>query len=120
MKNNLILFMISLSTLFSCNTKQNDSITVLNANEFKEAIAAKNIQLVDVRTLKEYNTGHIKNAKNIDFFSSNFVDKFQNFNKEKPIYIYCRSGSRSKQSAKKLSALGFKKIYDLKGGYLNY
>jgi len=112
--------MISLSTLFSSKSQQDDAIIVLNLDKFKEAISAKNIQLVDVRTSDEYKSGHIKNAKNIDFFSSNFIDQFQLLNKEEPIYIYCRSGSRSKQSAKKLYAIGFKKIYDLEGGYLNY
>ena len=122
--------MISLSTLFSSKSQQDDAIIVLNLDKFKEAISAKNIQLVDVRTSDEYKSGHIKNAKNIDcsclcienyeVFSSNFIDQFQLLNKEEPIYIYCRSGSRSKQSAKKLYAIGFKKIYDLEGGYLNY
>jgi len=120
MNKKIILFMISLSTLFSSKSQQDDAIIVLNLDKFKEAISAKNIQLVDVRTSDEYKSGHIKNAKNIDFFSSNFIDQFQLLNKEEPIYIYCRSGSRSKQSAKKLYAIGFKKIYDLEGGYLNY
>jgi len=34
--------------------------------------------------------------------------------------LYCRSGNRSKKSAEKLIDLGFKKIYDLKGGFIEW
>ncbi|WP_316930389.1 rhodanese-like domain-containing protein [Formosa agariphila] len=62
----------------------------------------------------------MKNAKNIDFFSSNFTNEISKLDKNKAIYVYCRSGARSKQSSKKLSALGFTEIYDLKNGFMGY
>ena len=109
-----------LSSLFGLNSQTDKSIMVLNASAFKDAINNKKVQLIDVRTASEYQSGHIKNAKNIDFFASSFANQVSKLNKDKAIYIYCRSGSRSKQSAKKLSAMGFKEIYDLKNGYLGY
>ena len=109
-----------LSSLFGINSQTDEAIKVLNANEFRDAVHNKKVQLVDVRTANEYKSGHIKNAKNIDFFSSNFKNEISKLDQDKPIYVYCGSGSRSKQSTKKLSAMGFKEIYDLKNGYLGY
>lgn len=109
-----------ISALFGKKETQNDSIKVLTPMEFKQKIEGQKTQLVDVRTLKEFNSGHIKGAKNIDFFSGKFHVEFDKLNKEKPVYVYCRSGSRSRQTSKKLLAMGFTMIYDLHGGILNY
>lgn len=109
-----------ISALFGKKETQNESIQVLTPMEFKLKNEGQNTQLVDVRTPKEFNSGHIKGAKNIDFFSGRFHVEFDKLNKEKPLYIYCRSGSRSRQASKKLFAMGFTMIYDLQGGILNY
>ena len=106
------------NSLFGEKAPATDAIEVLDVAAFKEAISSKSVQLVDVRTKLEYNAGHIENAANIDFFDrSNFNENFAHFDREQPIYLYCRSGHRSQRSAKKLLKIGFKKIYDLKGGY---
>lgn len=110
-----------LSTLFGIKNEASDKIDILNATLYADAISGKKIQLVDVRTSGEYHSGHIKNAINIDFFHRrNFEKSFENMNKEKPIYLYCRSGARSRKSAFRLVEMGFSKIYDLKGGYMRW
>jgi rhodanese-related sulfurtransferase len=107
-----------ISSLFGDKSRSSDNIEILDASTFKEAIATENVQLVDVRTKLEYNAGHIEKAVNIDFFDrSNFNENFATFNREEPIYVYCRSGHRSQRAAKKLAQIGFKKIFDLKGGF---
>jgi rhodanese-related sulfurtransferase len=99
----------------------NDQIKVLSPGEYRNAIAGKKVQLVDVRTAAEFNTGHIAGAVNIDFFQPVIFDeKFANFNKKEPVYIYCRSGNRSISAARKLLQMGFNEVYDLQGGYLNW
>ncbi|EGV43401.1 rhodanese-like domain-containing protein [Bizionia argentinensis JUB59] len=107
-----------LSMLFG--TAQNSAVKVLSAEEFKAQIGKGKVQLADVRTPGEFNSGHIKNAKNIDFFTGSFADKFEKLSKEKPVYLYCRSGARSKKASNKLVTMGFTEIYDLKGGYNNW
>lgn len=92
-------------------------ISVIEVEEYKKKIAKKDVQLVDVRTPEEYKEGHIKGAKNIDFFSEDFVEQFEGMDKNEPIYIYCRSGNRSAKASKKLSEAGFKNIIDLEGGF---
>lgn len=110
-----------MSTLLGANAQQNDTLKILTASEFNEAIKNNDVQLVDVRTAKEFNEGAIENALNIDFFlQETFNEEFGKLNKEQPVYLYCRSGNRSQQAARKLDSLGFKKIYDLKGGYMGW
>ena len=108
------------TALFGVNTFQTNAIKVLSLTEFKEHTENKNVQLIDVRTSDEFNSGHIKDAKNIDFYSGNFNVEFNKLDKEQPVYVYCRSGSRSRKTASKLEAIGFTEIYDLNGGFLNY
>lgn len=109
-----------LSSIFGIKPKQNDALKLLNAQTFKDAVENKKVQLIDVRTPGEFMSGHIEGAKNIDFYSGKFNVDFNKLNKETPVYLYCRSGSRSRQTAKKLASMGFKEIYDLQGGILNY
>ena len=90
-------------------------------SSIQNAIDNKSIQLVDVRTTNECNNGHISKALNIDFFNrANFQKSFENLDKEKPVYLYCRSGNRSQKAAKRLLKMGFIEIIDLKGGYSSW
>jgi rhodanese-related sulfurtransferase len=132
----LLLIVLMLSAFLSCKsqtkedvknnetventeiTQTKDPIHLLDVAAFKKGIENDNIQLIDVRTPKEYEEGHIENAKLIDYFADNFKENLQQLDKEKPVYLYCRSGHRSGNSAKILKDLGFKEIYDLKGGYM--
>lgn len=77
------------------------------------------IQLVDVRTSKEYSNGHIKGARNIDFYSADFVQQLEKqLDKSQPVMLYCRTGKRSEKAARKMAELGFREVYDLQGGYM--
>ncbi|MDT0556192.1 rhodanese-like domain-containing protein [Patiriisocius hiemis] len=118
---NIILIMALFSTLFGANAQKSDTIKILAASDFNKAIEKNNVQLVDVRTAQEFNQGAIESALNIDFFQQdNFTSEFEKLDKDQPVYLYCRSGNRSYQAAKKLEVMGFKEIYDLKGGYMKW
>lgn len=108
------------SSLFGFGKPKSNAVKLLTPEEFKQQIENGNVQLVDVRTPREFKNGHIKGAMNIDFFSGKFNVNFNKLDKNKALYLYCRSGSRSRQTAKKLDAMGFIEIYDLKGGIINY
>lgn len=95
-----------------------DTIKILDREEYKKAISKGKVQLVDVRTRAEFVSGHIKGARNIDFFQgSAFEAAFLKMKKDKPIYLYCQSGNRSQKAARKLVEMGFAEVYDLRGGY---
>ena len=69
-------------------------------------------QLIDVRTAEEYKTSHIDGAINL---SLQDIEQgvFPTTPKEKPVYVYCRSGSRSSQATMRLKAAGYQNIIDL-------
>ncbi len=100
-------------------TSQEVTNALLNTKNFKEVVVGKDVQLVDVRTPDEYNAGKIDDAINIDYFDQvTFKKEFEKLDKNKAIYLYCRSGHRSHESAVLLEKMGFKEIYDLEGGYI--
>jgi len=115
MKKVLILFFV----FISC--QNNEKFDLLDYKEFKKQVENTNVQLFDVRTPEEYIMGHIEGAINVDFKNDDVFDSFFNdLNKSDTIYLYCRSGNRSKKSADKLISLGFQKIYDLDGGFIEW
>jgi rhodanese-related sulfurtransferase len=97
---------------------QRKVITLITPEELSKV--NNGIQLVDVRTPKEYAEGHIPNADNINFYDPNFAEQIGKLDKDKAIYIYCRSGGRSGRAAQQLKKMGFTKIYDLQGGIMNW
>ncbi|WP_298502073.1 rhodanese-like domain-containing protein [uncultured Maribacter sp.] len=108
----LITFLLFLN--LSCSQSKTIDITEFSQKDTKNAL------LVDVRTPGEYNNGHIENAININWFDDNFAEQFNNINKEKTIYLYCKVGGRSAKAQAKLSSLGYTNVINLDGGYDAY
>jgi len=114
------LILIFSCIFFSCAQTPKEGVSLLDPIQFEEKIKEKNVQLVDVRTPNEWGNGVIGVPMKINFLENNFKEKVEKLDKTKPIAIYCKSGGRSGQAAKLLSELGFKEVYDLKGGILNW
>ena len=92
----------------------------VSAKEFKKlALDTSNIT-VDVRTNAEFIMGHIEGAILIDFKKSNFKERIEKLDKTKSLLLYCRSGNRSKHAANMLEKSGFKSIYNLKRGIIDW
>lgn len=71
--------------------------------------------LLDVRTVKEFEHGHIEGAVNIPVDEiRHHVDKLP---ADKPIYIYCEAGLRGYLAQRILRQTGFDKVSNLSGGY---
>jgi rhodanese-related sulfurtransferase len=117
--NKILFFLLFPILIFS---QEIDSFYELVSYDiYKNKISTKDALVFDVRTTEEFNLGHINGSINIDFYDEKlFVDFFEKINKTKPIYIYCRSGNRSKKSSEILKKIGFVKVYDLLGGYKNW
>lgn len=94
-----------------------NSVETIPALEFASLLHSETV-LIDVRTVKEYSTGNIKGAINISVNSQDFNEKVCKLPKDRTILVYCKAGVRSEQAVIKMKALGFKKIVQLKGGYV--
>lgn len=126
-RSSILLIVMLWISLVSCGQKQNEkssdqdsasAITLISPEELNNA--DKDIVLIDVRTPQEYATGHLENAVNIDFRSRNFKELIGKLDKNQEVYVYCKIGGRSASAARTMEDMGFKKIYDLKGGILQW
>ena len=122
MKKLTILFGLFVLLFFaSCKDKSvSKEIQVLPPQEFHDATSGNDVQLLDVRTAKEFEEGHLEHSVNIDVLEDDFTEKVKDLDKEQPIYLYCRSGKRSANASSILKDMGFKEIYDMEGGYLKW
>ena len=91
----------------------------INFNEYLELSKKNKFQLIDVRTNDEFNINRLTKAINIDFYDSIFLRRFEKFNKEDNLLLYCRSGRRSLLGAEILVKNGYINIYNLKGGVIS-
>lgn len=119
-----LVFVSAILLAVSCGNKKN--IQAQNGNSPIHLVSPANFekklseipgaQLVDVRTPEEFQTGFIKGAININYQGNNFAEEVAKLDKSKPVFVYCRSGGRSGNSAAFMADQGFKEIYDLDGG----
>lgn len=114
----LLLISFIITSFFSY--AQEAKIHNLNAKDFAEAIKSGEVLLLDVRTPKEFQAGHIENSGNINFYASDFKKKLDLINNDQKVYIYCYSGVRSEKTIKMLADRGFKNIYNLEKGILDW
>lgn len=76
--------------------------------------------VIDVRTPAEFAEGHVINALNYDWNGSIFDQQIQGLDKSKPVLVYCRSGSRSAAAAAHMRTIGFKEVYEMDGGFMDW
>jgi rhodanese-related sulfurtransferase len=74
--------------------------------------------ILDVRTPDEFKEEHIEGAINIDYYLGNFKDEVNRLDKGKTYLIYCRTGRRSSDAFNIMRQLGFRQVYEIKGGTL--
>ena len=76
--------------------------------------------LVDVRRPDEYKAGHIPGAVLLtnETISETTAERILK-NKDQKIFVYCRSGQRSRDAARKLSALGYTNVVNI-GGIMSW
>lgn len=69
--------------------------------------------VIDVRTLEEYQTGHLKDSLLIDFRSDDFQTQINALDRHHNYKLYCRSGARSGVATALMIQLGFKSVENL-------
>ena len=95
-------------------------VTNMNVEDFSKKTAESGVVTLDVRTPGEFMTGHIQDAQNIDFESGSFESQIESLDKNGTYAVYCRSGNRSGQAVKVMQDAGFKNIYNLDGGVIDW
>jgi rhodanese-related sulfurtransferase len=95
-------------------------VTNMNVEDFSKKTAESGVVILDVRTPGEFMTGHIQGAQNIDFESGSFESQIESLDKNGTYAVYCRSGNRSGQAVKVMQDAGFKNIYNLNGGVIDW
>ena len=94
--------------------------TSISMEEAKEAFAKPgNYIILDVRRADEFAEGHIPGAINVANEDIGAAQPSELPDLNKIIFVYCRSGRRSKEASAKLAALGYTNIYEF-GGILDW
>ncbi|MDP2890605.1 MAG: thioredoxin domain-containing protein [Bacteroidota bacterium] len=110
-----LLILVALMIDLSAQVAQN-----VNAIKFKELMTAGDAIILDVRTPQEYSRGNIQGSTLINIADPEFVSRINMLQKDKTILIYCLTGSRSSVAANYMTRLGFKKIYNLQQGIIDW
>ena len=76
--------------------------------------------LVDVRTIEEYESGHIQDAIHFDFYSELFQKEILSIDKSSSIVLYCRTQNRSTKTANFLKENGYREINVIEGGITSW
>ena len=93
----------------------------LSGKSWNKLIIKKETLLIDVRKPFEYNVGTFKNAMNPNIQNFRDFPKFLNkIEKTKPVAMFCTGGIRCEKASIFLKQRGFKNVFQLKGGIINY
>ena len=87
----------------------------ITAEQAYEMMNMQEVTIVDVRTQSEYDEGHIQNAVLIPNETIGSEPPANLPDKNAIILVYCRSGRRSEEAARKLVNLGYVSVYDFGG-----
>lgn len=121
MKIKIVLYLLLPFIFLSCNGQTAQNQKTVTAQEFqKEITNTDQPQIIDVRTPEEFDSEHLVNATNINWNGSDFETNAQKLDKTKPVYVYCKSGGRSKKACSKFAELGFTTIIELEGGFMQW
>ena len=107
-----ILNILALSAI----SKSEENSTDVEASDIGKLVKNKEF-LLDVREEYEYQDGHIKGAVNLPL--REILSQKDSLPKDRDIYVYCRSAHRSADAVNFLKSLGFDKVHNVEGGFID-
>ena len=106
---------------FTLNPRERNTKTHLDPKKWNDLIKKKDTHIIDTRKSFEYDVGTFKKSINPDIDNFRDFPKYLNkLNKKKPVAMFCTGGIRCEKTSVYLKNKGFKNIYQLNGGILNY
>jgi rhodanese-related sulfurtransferase len=72
--------------------------------------------ILDVRTSKEFDEGHLEGALLMDFYADDFQEQIEKGDKEKKYLICCGSGVRGSKTIRSMEDAGYMEVYNILGG----
>lgn len=107
---------ISGSLFLFLTFRRPDAKYMIDAARATQLINREDAAIVDVREMSEYVEGHLPQARSIPL--GQLEQRLGDLEKRKdaPVILVCQSGSRSTEAGKKLTGLGFSRVYVLEGG----
>ena len=99
-------------------SEHSNTFKTITAEEVNDFIKDNNITILDIRDEESFSESHIPSA--IRLSGNNIDEIIENSNHEDNILIYCYVGISSQNVAQHFCNLGFKKIYNLEGGYTEF
>jgi rhodanese-related sulfurtransferase len=126
MKTTILILALSIFAFTACQTASKETaanttetaaageIKHVSVQEARNAVSGSGIQFIDVRAPEEFQGSHAAGA--VNFPLETLESDFGKLDKEKPVYVICQSGARSKKGAEILQKAGFKEIYNVAGG----
>jgi len=103
------------------NSKERNMETHLDPKKWNKLIKNKDTHIIDTRKPFEYKVGTFKKSINPNVANFRDFPKYLNkVEKTKPIAMFCTGGIRCEKTSVYLKKKGFKNIYQLSGGILNY
>jgi rhodanese-related sulfurtransferase len=87
-----------------------------DVSELREALASGEASLVDVREYPEWAGGRVAGSRLVPL--GEIAERAKEIDRDKPVYVICRTGRRSAEACAKLGALGFKDVRNVGGGMM--
>lgn len=102
------------------NTFKPQAVVTISPQEAHDWVMDPQSQwlILDVRTPEEFAQGRLKNATLLNFYAPDFKTQLEQMNRHQPTILYCRSGNRSGKALEIMRELGFKNVYEVRGGIL--
>jgi rhodanese-related sulfurtransferase len=93
-------------------------IQLVKANQFKEMMdSIPGAVVLDLRTPDELKEGVIPTAINVNYFEMDFISQIEKYDRNGIYLLYCASGGRSGETMTLMEEKGFKRVYNLEGGF---
>ncbi len=101
-----------------------NSVTDIEVNAANEFVSEHDDAVIlDVRTPTEFEMSHITGSVNVDVLDESFEEMVAQLDPNKRYIVHCTKnpiGGRSSRALETMQKLGFKHLYSLEGGYVEW